>query len=335
MPRVLNAWVLGLISLGLAVCFSSSAKADTLVDVRASFRAIEPYTAPPSPPVAKEFSVPGPGTLRVTTILSPWFRSSTPVQFRSIPPIDGRDEGAWAVRFPGAEAISATSDPERWVDGSGLTLVTEYRVTKALPRLQVGLFPSTVRFGDGSVQQLANSVQVIIVFIPAAGAASSDGPATTASGPGCGWINGYDNRVPNDLGRGITDLNEHRTYIRNQGPGAVPGLFSSRLEALRGCLPNDTYARLYADVSLIIADYGRRYAGWTDSMDSRGGADPGRGLSNWQSHYAHVANYGGAPSVPGLVAQRMSDIDRVISNEVAGELYAQVTVVIARYGLGR
>ncbi len=149
---------------------------DELVDLRASFQRIPPYTKPASPPVAKGFSIPGPGTLRVTTTLSPWFRSSEPVRFRSLVPVDGRDEAAWTGHVPGVERVSSVSTPERWVDGAALTIVNEYRVSRARPSLEIGLFPSTVRHGDGAVEQLENAVQVTITW-------ARDGePATTGAG---------------------------------------------------------------------------------------------------------------------------------------------------------
>lgn len=169
--RLLSAGLLGLAAAGPAL-------ADDLVDLRASFVRIEPYTRPPSPPVTREFSVPGPGTLKLSTTISPWFRVGEPVRFRSLVPVDGRDEAAWASRLPGAERLSSISTPERWVDGGDLTLLSEYRVRKALPRLELGLFPSAARYGDGSMLQLANAVRVTIVWIP------EGAPGTRPGGPG-------------------------------------------------------------------------------------------------------------------------------------------------------
>ena len=154
---------------GIAMLLTLSASqvwADSLVDLRHGFPSIQPYTKPPSQPVSRQFSIPGPGTLQVTTVFSPWFRSSEQVQFRSTEPVDGRDEAAWSGHIPGVDKISSSSTPERWVDSAMLSIVSNYRVRKPRPGLQVALFPSTVRFGDGSILQLANSVQVIIVFTP-------------------------------------------------------------------------------------------------------------------------------------------------------------------------
>ena len=51
-----------------------------------------------------------------------------------------------------------------WVDGAALTIVNEYRVSRARPSLEIGLFPSTVRHGDGAVEQLENSVEVTMTW---------------------------------------------------------------------------------------------------------------------------------------------------------------------------
>ncbi len=162
------------------------ALSDDVLDLRASFKYIAPYTSLPSQPVARGFSIPGPGTIRMTTTLSPWFRSSEPVLFRSLVPVDGRDEGAWTGHVPGVERVSSTSTPERWVDGADLTIVTEYRARKARPSLEVGLFPSTTRYGDGSVEQHANAVQVTIEWRPDA--------STSAAGEGLAgrWLDGQE-----------------------------------------------------------------------------------------------------------------------------------------------
>jgi hypothetical protein len=149
-----------------SLLLASAAVADDLVDLRASFARIPPYTQPASPPVTRAFSIPGPGTLRMVTTLSPWYRVGEPVRFRSQIPVDGQDEGAWAGRFPGVERVSTVSTPERWVDGAALTIVNEYRAGVARPSLELGLFPSAVRYGDGSMEQLENSVQVTISWVP-------------------------------------------------------------------------------------------------------------------------------------------------------------------------
>ena len=170
----------GLLALCSLIVAWPCAAAEGLVDLRATFPAIAPYTRPPSPPAVREFSIPGPGQLRVVVTLVPWYRSTVVTQWRSLVPVDGRDEMAWTGHIPGADRISSTSTPERWVDGADLTIVTTYRVPKARLRLEAGLFPPTVRHGDGSVQQLQSSMSMRIDWTP-------DGsPAANAGGNDAG-----------------------------------------------------------------------------------------------------------------------------------------------------
>jgi hypothetical protein len=112
--------VLLLLTAGLTV--ASGAAAEELADLRTSFVRIEPCTRPPSAPVTREFSIPGPGTLRRPTTMSPWFRSSEPVLFRSLEPVGGRDEGAWTGHVPGVEGLSNSVQVTiEWTpDASGL-----------------------------------------------------------------------------------------------------------------------------------------------------------------------------------------------------------------------
>ena len=163
-----TALAAGLLCLAFAGCRPRGVDP---IDLRASFKRIEPYTEAASPPVVKEFSLPGPGKLQIRMTLSPWYRAGEPVRFRSGVPVDGRDEGAWTTHVPGVAPLSSVSTPERWVDGEPLTIVSDYRVPKARPNLQLGLFPSAVRFGDGSMLQLANSVAVTLTFTPEGAAA--------------------------------------------------------------------------------------------------------------------------------------------------------------------
>jgi len=157
-------------------------QAAELLDLRASFPRIEPYTKSPSLAVTRNFYVPGPGTLEITTVLNPWFRNTAPVRFRSELPIDGRDEAAWAEHVPGVDRIGSQSTPERWVDGQVLTIVSTYHVSKARPKLHAGIFPSVIRYGDGSQLQLANAAQITIRWQPDSLAQTPGTPDTTGDG---------------------------------------------------------------------------------------------------------------------------------------------------------
>ncbi|MFN8612589.1 MAG: hypothetical protein U0931_33925 [Vulcanimicrobiota bacterium] len=134
------------------------------IDLRASFPEVKQYTSGPSAPVTRRFSLPKPGLVRVRVVESPWYRCSDSVLYNA--PLAGQNKrGAWG-RFPGAENLGTRFHPERAVEGSGLESVSEYRIRRPLEDIEVGIFPSVVRFGDGSLQQLANSVELQIEFEP-------------------------------------------------------------------------------------------------------------------------------------------------------------------------
>ena len=170
-------WISAFVAFWVSAACAFGAQAT--VDLRHSFPHIAPYTKPPSPPATADFSVPGPGLLHIRLVLSPYFRSMEPLRFRSKVSVDGADESVFRPRVPGSIAVDSKSTPERWVDGAGLEIRSTVRFMKARPSMQVGLFPSVVRHGDGSSEQLANSVQVQIWFEPdgGAGVASTAAPA--------------------------------------------------------------------------------------------------------------------------------------------------------------
>lgn len=122
----------------------------------------------------------------------------------------------------------------------------------------------------------------------------SESSTTPAARTGCGWRDGQDSAVP-DSGRGVTDSDAHFRHVNNgQGLDTVHDLVRSRLSALSQCLPLQSYARLYAEVSVVVAAVGRQKAGWVDGMDGSASADPGRGVSNKDAHYQHIASGVGA-----------------------------------------
>lgn len=151
---------------------------------------------------------------------------------------------------------------------------------------------------------------------------------------GCGWRDAMDPNAPaNDPGRGIGNWRAHHDHVAS-GPGRadVHAVIGARLRTLRGCLPLEAYARAYADASVLIAEAGRGGAGWIDGMDGRGGADPGRGVRNWQAHFEHVASGRGVDSVHDIVAARLENLRNVLPLAVYARLYADVSVLLARYG---
>lgn len=154
-----------------------------------------------------------------------------------------------------------------------------------------------------------------------------------SSGTGkCGWINGQDNTQPADPGRGVTDWNAHYNAVKTYGNSNVAEGVKNRMKALATCLVLNNYAKLYADVSVKIADYGVAFAKWrNDPNNTVIPGDPGCGLKDWNAHFNHV-NTNGYGNTPDLVGKRMAQLSATISTENFAKLYADVSVIIATYG---
>ncbi len=87
-------------------------------------------------------------------------------------------------------------------------------------------------------------------------------------------------------------------------------------------LSKHLYACAYADVSTILAKYGRNYCGWTDGQDYSLGADSGRGVSSWRDHYNYVASSAVIPSnVVEFIAGRMSALQNSIKSHVSARVH--------------
>lgn len=103
-------------------------------------------------------------------------------------------------------------------------------------------------------------------------------------------------------------------------------------------LSGEDYARLYADVSVTIANAGISHAGWKDSFDRTAPAgDDGRGITNWQAHYKHALSKSNRQSVHDYVRMRLQNLQKTIPVHAYAQLYADVSVRIAelgRYKLG-
>lgn len=159
------------------------------------------------------------------------------------------------------------------------------------------------------------------------------GGSTSPQSAGCGWVDGMDPRAGADPGRGLTNRQTHFDHV-SQGPGFndVHDFVANRMLTLRECLPRDSYARLYAALSVHIAGVGRQSAGWIDGMDSGAGNDPGRGLSNAAAHANHVNSGSGMSNAHSYVAARMQALRGVLSRQDYAALYANLSVMIARCG---
>lgn len=150
---------------------------------------------------------------------------------------------------------------------------------------------------------------------------------------GCGWKDAMDPAAAsNDPGRGLSNWKIHYDHVMIQDGMNVNKLIANRLQTLSLCLSNDSYARLYADLSVLIAKVGIQKAGWQDAMDaSASSQDPGRGLLDWQIHYKHCLG-SGRSNVHVLVGERLSTLKNAISKEAYAKLYADASVLIAKYG---
>lgn len=152
---------------------AAPAFADSLLDLRATFPEVKPYSGQMSPAVTKAFAFPGQGRFRITVTYSPWSRLTNEMfKWRSTTPIDGRDYGAWVEFVPGATPVSSRGDPDPRVDGAGLVVVYEITVRQAQPDMEAAIIPPVVRFGDGSLHQLPTSASVIVESLD--NAASAD-----------------------------------------------------------------------------------------------------------------------------------------------------------------
>lgn len=150
----------------------------------------------------------------------------------------------------------------------------------------------------------------------------------------CGWLNLMDNTLPSDPGRGITNWDTHYNHAKTTADlnGTTAVFIGNRLRTLSGCLDLNTYATLYANISVKIANYGVSFAKWTNDLNNTvlGSGDVGCGYKDWNAHFNHVENNGYAP-VPGLIEKRMSLLLKTISLENYAKLYADVSVEIATF----
>jgi hypothetical protein len=89
---------------------------------------------------------------------------------------------------------------------------------------------------------------------------------------------------------------------------------------------------MYADVSVSMANFGIRYANWVNGYNNVLPNDGGCGVLDWNAHYNYVAKngYGNASE---LVKNRMMYLLN-IPRDAYSAMYAEVSVLIARYGVG-
>ena len=136
----------------------------------------------------------------------------------------------------------------------------------------------------------------------------------------------------NDPGRGISSWQAHFDYVdKGTGVANAHELISARMVALKSCIDKPTYARLYADLSVLIARVGRDRANWKDGMDPTAPTDdPGRGISAWAKHNNHVLTGPGYGDVHRLVGNRLQALRTLAKAEYA-RVYADASVLLAKF----
>lgn len=112
--------------------------------------------------------------------------------------------------------------------------------------------------------------------------------------------------------------------------GGLADTARDRISTLAGQASPDSFARFYADISVLLASYGRQ-VGWIDGMDPAAPPnDPGRGVSSWDAHYNYGVN---SPSgVADVVAVRLATLRGVLSAANYSQLEAQASALLAQYG---
>jgi hypothetical protein len=151
----------------------------------------------------------------------------------------------------------------------------------------------------------------------------------------CAWPDGQDPAFPPDPGRGVSDWAAHYGFAVGGGRAQVPGYLTGRFEALRACLPPADFARLYADLSTQIAYYGRVHAGWPGAPDPRVSSDNGRGIPSWQAHLDFAMAPQRAAMAGAFVRQRLTDLNATLPVEAYARLYADASILLARFARAR
>jgi hypothetical protein len=101
---------------------------------------------------------------------------------------------------------------------------------------------------------------------------------------------------------------------------------------LGGCAGLENLAKMYAYVSVKIADYGIKYSNWTNNVNNTLANDPGGGMKDWNALHNHVKT-NGYINCDNFVKNRMIVLSQKLARENYARLYADVSVIIAKYGI--
>ena len=148
----------------------------------------------------------------------------------------------------------------------------------------------------------------------------------------CKWVDGSDKAAPaNDPGRGVADWAAHAAHV-NAGAGLTNAheLVTARMATLKACGDKAAYARVYADVSVLVGHYGRSMAGWKDGSDPAAPKDDGgRGVASWSAHRDHVLKGAGMDNAHKLVGDRLLGLSKALPKAAYARLYADVSILLA------
>jgi hypothetical protein len=145
------------------------------------------------------------------------------------------------------------------------------------------------------------------------------------------WLDGQDSKFPSDPGRGVSNWMDHYQSA-NINISNVSSYLRDRMKTLRSGLARDTYSRLYADITYLMASYGLASAGWVNRSDAAAPPnDPNRALMNWSAHYDYVLKTAGYDNAAVLVFDRMNVLTKSLPKEQLARLYADCSILILNY----
>jgi hypothetical protein len=158
-----------------------------------------------------------------------------------------------------------------------------------------------------------------------------------ASAATCNWPDGMDPSVPVDGGRGVSDWRAHYDFAtKGKGAAAAGALSGPRVAAIKACQDPAAFARLYADLSILIGAYGRAHAGWRDGGDPTAPQDDGgRGITSWTAHEQYVLAGVGMSNADKLVGDRMMALATALPKDIYARLYADFSIVVANAARAR
>lgn len=154
---------------------------------------------------------------------------------------------------------------------------------------------------------------------------------TNAQTPSSPWLDGYNDSLKTDPGRGKTDWTAHHQFAKVSSQ-AVPAILKDRMLALKKIHSKTTYGRLYADITYLIASYGLKSAKWVNGADPKAPVnDPNRALLNWNAHNDYVVKSPGYDAAAQLISDRMNSLLAGLAPEEFARLYADCSILLINF----